>query len=248
MGKNTYSLFFSKTVNWKSFDIGILEKLLCTNLFVGFIDAISSIEFIEELNNAISSITFFYFIASPIFIYYRTFKTNESRYIFITPVKNSYVFLSSLKVIVIGFFIFMVLKVINSYMIIGHEYFTNNISIVHISVFILNFILVVVGFQMIIISIDVFANIKKAYKLIIYMLGLVIVFLRFIMPSFMVYSITTNIDIIKFFTAPNKIPDLNYFWMESSVDLGKGLVTLLVGIILFIIAMKNFELYSYERK
>lgn len=248
MLRDRYSIFFRRIVDWRSFDIGIVEKLLCLNLFLGLISSILNLELIKGVNDFIVLISCFYFIVAPVFIYYRNFKTNNAYYIFITPIKKSYVFLTSLKTIFVGFLIFIVIRVLVVFMVIGTKSFIQNINLSYVFLSLLNFFIIIISIQMILVSTNIIANIKNAYKTIIYLIGGIFIFSKTFLPKFLLYKTFTNIDAIEFFTKPEGMIRDNIFWSEVTIEFGSSIIMFMGAVIIFIFAMKNFEDYSCETK
>lgn len=211
MIRDRYSVFFQRIVDWRSFDIGIVEKLLCLNLFLGLISSILNLELIKGVNDFIVLISCFYFIVAPVFIYYRNFKTNDAYYIFITPIKKSYVFLISIKTIFIGFLIFIVIRILVVFMVIGIKNFTENINFSYVLLSLLNAFIIIVSIQMLLVSADIIANIKSTYKAIIYLIGVILIFSKSFLPKFLLYKIVTNIEVMEFFINPDGIIRNNIF-------------------------------------
>lgn len=243
-----YSVFFKGIRDWKSFDIGVMEKCIAVSMVLSFINNIFNVEFINSIDSFVVLMVSIYFIVAPVFIYYRNFKTDESKYIFITPIKKSYVFLTSIGVGFIGVIVFIITRILIALMVIDTSYLVSKSSIMYFTFILLNLSMVFFSINAIIISTDIITVVKNIPKIITYPLAGVLILSRIFAQSFWTYNLKTNIDIMEVLIQPKNFIIDNYFnyTTEISISLGPSFITFIISVVLIIYALNIFEEYDGE--
>lgn len=242
-----YSVFFKGVRDWRSFDIGVMEKCIAISMVLSFLNNIFTTEFIRGIDSFAVLIVSIYFLVAPVFIYYRNFKTDESKYIFITPIKKSYIFLTSIKTWFIGVIVFIITRILIVLMVIDISHVFNKSSIMYLAFISLNLFMIFFSINAIVISTDIITVVKNIPKIITYYLAAALIFSRVFIPNFWTYDLRTNVDIIEALIQPKNyvINDFGYI-TQTSISLGPSFIVFIISGVLIIYALSIFEDYDGE--
>lgn len=242
-----YSVFFKGIRDWRSFDIGVMEKCIAVSMVLSFINNIFNVEFINSIDSFVVLMVSIYFIVAPAFIYYRNFKTDESKYIFITPIKKSYIFLTSIGVWFIGVIVFIITRILIALMVIDISYLVNKSSMIYLTFISLNLVMIFFSINAIIISTDIITVVKNIPKIITYYLAAALIFSRVFIPNFWTYDLRTNVDIIEALIQPKNYVINGFGYItQTSISLGPSFIVFIISVVLIVYALSIFEQYDGE--
>ncbi|KMT22360.1 hypothetical protein [Clostridium cylindrosporum] len=243
---NGYSIFFKGVRDWTSTDVITMEKFMFIQVIFGITSAILKNEYVYFIFEIYSIITFYYFIIAPLYIYHRNFKTDEERYIYLTPIKKSYVLLKSLGVWAIGFTLFMMLKFFFTFININSVVDMSGTNFKYLLLVLVNIIIFILGIYLIIISTDIITVVKDVPRVITYPVATLIIFGRGFFPDFLTYSVWSKFNMLNLILNPGGLQS-NNFLIEDRVVLGPNIVIFIIGILLFAYSLSIFEGYNGEK-
>lgn len=241
-----YNYFFKGLKDWRSFDAGIMEKVIALNMVLGVIANLTWNQDMISIYQGVFAYSTLYFIVGPLFAYYRTFKTDECSYIFITPIKKVHVLFTTLALGMVGFMVFIAGRVLIALMHPSFVEAIGTVNFVNLFVEIINLAMIIGSGYAIIIATDIITVVKKIPRLITYPIAFGLLISRIYMPDFLVYYGDRSYDFIGFFF--NSIYSTGVEVIsDTKIVLGPNLITFIVSIAILLYALSIFEEYNGER-
>ncbi len=239
--------------NWTSED-KIYIKIALVVIVVGYsISTLMPSEIFKGIYSMVYSVVFIAFVIAPLFIYYRNFNAGHYKYIYITPVKKSYVLFTSLKVWFIGFTLFLALIVFLGIIKVNPILLFKYTNWTYFSITFFHLAAICISLNMIFIALDIIAVVKGIPRIITLILGGLIIGFRGIAPEFFIYNVETNVTLFDYLQLiadfsrdydPSSIPTtVNSY----SMNIGYDVIAFIIGGILFIYALSIFENYNGEK-
>lgn len=235
--------------NWTSEDKRSI-KIALLIIVVGYcVSNILPSEIFKNLYAMIYSIIFKIFVIAPLFIYYRNFNMNSYKYIYITPVKKSYVLFTSLKVWFIGFILFLALILFLGIIKVNPVLLFKYTNWTHFLITFFHLAMIIIGVYMVFIGLDIIAVVKGIPRIITVILGGLIIAARGLSPEIFIYNVETNvtffdyIQLAAYFQNDYSPMATTYYSMNIPYDI----ITLIIGGILFIYALSIFENYNGDK-
>lgn len=263
---NGFKSVLINAYDWNYEDIRFMKIIIAIVILSGFIYNITGIEIIQAVYMFSSLIGSLYFMFSPIYFYYRLFKSDRYKYLYIIPVKKDYILMSSLFIWIIGFLIYIVVK---NLLFFSDPTIVKVIAendLIYFSLGVINYIIFFLVIYLIVIGLDIITVVKNIPKLISYIWIIVLiglrVFIERILPeNFLVYSTKATYDIYFVILKMLSVGDTNLVRYDSnnmlvgslpihytdiSVSLGGNIIFLIISTLIFIYALSIFEEYNGE--
>ncbi|MEG2893609.1 MAG: hypothetical protein RR840_09660 [Clostridium sp.] len=240
--------------DYRTFHAKWMGTCIVVNLVIGLMAIVSNNDNINDIYRAVSMVSLIYFLIVPGAGFKQAFKSEESLYLYLTPVKKSKILFSILGTWLKGFGLLILCRYTLG---IGIATSTgSNINLEEliyltdlglILLIMLQMALVLSTLIMGVLAVDIICVVKKIPSYI----ALVVVFILggivYNLPDFLKYSALEGINTGQMIIDPMKIylyPSYDY----GSVVLGPSLVGFIVALGLFIYAISIFEGYTYDYK